>query len=188
MIDQGEVGVGKELFVEIRFSVVVVVVETDDAAAGGDKNFPIDDLAAKRFVNTGGITAPGHFAEGIIDAGDDPDIAVVGGDDSTSVVEECQRCGTHPAVIGVVERHRDSVQDVTRLLVIRQFTHDVIIGGPAAFTSAGLCFEVDGFQCFTNGGHPVWRAIADASDHGKRSGFLAGRDVDGEPSFIDFPR
>jgi DNA ligase (NAD+) len=109
----GDEDIVVEVFVEVGFAVVVEVVEPVEAVAAVGVDGVVDDLEAEGLVEACGEASPFELGEGVVDAGDDPDVAGPGGDGGAGGVgEEVEAAEAEPAFPGVVFGEGEGVDGV----------------------------------------------------------------------------
>src|SRR5262249_17864488 len=98
-----------EALVAVGLAVAVVVAQARDAVAPVHVDDAADDGEAERVEQARREALPGHARERIVEAADDPDVAVPGGDRGAAVAEEVERADAHARTEAVVERDPDRV-------------------------------------------------------------------------------
>ena len=90
-----------EVLVQVGLAVLVEVFQPGDLVAAGHVNFSLNDLQPERLEQTGGEALPGELLERLVDARDDPHVAVEGANRRPSVGEEVEapKEGAHPVRI-----------------------------------------------------------------------------------------
>jgi hypothetical protein len=92
-------------------------VQAGDLVAASDIDFFISDDQTEGLVEAGGESAPGEVFEFLVDAGDDPDVAVECADGSAAVGEEVEAGGTNPGVPGILLGDGESIDGVGEFVV-----------------------------------------------------------------------
>ena len=102
-----------EVLIEVRFAIVVEVVQPRDLVAVQHVYGAVHDLGALGLVEPGGVAPPDELIEIGVHSVDDPDVAAPGGDHGAVFpLEEREVSGAHPRFPGVVGGQGDLVDDV----------------------------------------------------------------------------
>ena len=141
---QGEAGIVVEVLVEVGFAIVVEVVQAGELVAPYSVDLALDDPDSQRHLEAGGVAPPAELVEPVVDAGDDPDVAVPGGERGAAVVEEVHRREAQPRAPGVVVRGCEGIEGVSAA-VLTPLAAGVERLLPAAGPPPGEGFEVCDF-------------------------------------------
>ena len=114
-----------EVLVVTGFAVVVQIVVARELVAAGSVNDIVHNFQAERLIHSGSKAAPFEILQPVVDARNNPDVAVPGAERRAFAVgEEIQPAKTHATFPRIVNRRRQAVGDISA------------VGSPARFQNA----------------------------------------------------
>ena len=134
-----------EVLVQVGLAVPVQVLEPGDLVTAGHINLTLHDLESERLKQTRGEAFPGELLELLIDARDDPHVAVEGANCGPSVGQEVEAPEEGADPIGIRERLGNGVHHVAAIAAagveLALSRHGL---GPVSRPALGQLAEVSG--------------------------------------------
>ena len=109
MAAAGGNAIAVEVFVVIRFAIVIEIVQDRDLVAAKDVNLVANDLQSERLKKPGGQTFPGQLLKFGIDAAHAPDITVRGANGCVPVRKKIVATREHERVPRILIRNRKRI-------------------------------------------------------------------------------
>ncbi len=109
----GGIPVIVKILQKIRLAIVVKIMEAGDLIVSDGVDFSVDDLQPEGLMQPGGKPFPLEVLQIIVDARNDPDIAIPGADGSTiAIVKKIESPDTHTRFVLVIERDPKGIDHI----------------------------------------------------------------------------